>query len=175
MIRKAIRENFVSAKSTIPDDLIKIGDVADQAGITPRALRYYEERGLIEPYRTKKGTRRYSEKQIARVKAAMALIELDVNLDDVLALTRARPGSPSGSVSSRKVLRELHKLRQKIEAKRDKLSNLLKDIDQAAALVSTCLDCELVPNSKGCPECPCEKKFFESPLLSLTWSANDES
>jgi len=155
--------------------MLKIGDVADQAGITPRALRYYEERGLIEPYRTKKGTRRYSDTQIARVKAALALIELGVSLDDVLALTRARPGSPSGSVSSRKVLRELHRLRQGIKAKRDKLSELLENIDQAAALVSTCLDCELVPNSKGCPECPCETRFDDSPLLSLTWSVNDES
>jgi len=165
----------VRAKSTIPDEMIKIGDVANQAGITPRALRYYEERGLIVPYRTKKGTRRYSDAQIARVKTALSLIELGVSLDDVLALTRARPGSPSGSVSSRKVLRELHRLRQVIKAKRDKLSELLEDIDQAASLVSTCLDCELVPNSKGCPECPCEKNFDESPLLSLTWSVNDES
>ena len=165
----------MNAKPADQETMLKIGDVASQAGITPRALRYYEERGLIEPYRTEKGTRRYSDAQIARVKMALSLIELGVSLDDILALTRARPGSPSGSVSSRKVLRELHQLGKKIRSKRDRLNDLLDDIGHAAGLVSTCLDCELVPNSKGCPECPCETRTDESPLLYLTWSVNDES
>ncbi|WP_093134064.1 MerR family transcriptional regulator [Salinibacillus kushneri] len=40
--------------------VISIGTVKELTGLTERKIRYYEERGLIFPERTKKGTRKYS-------------------------------------------------------------------------------------------------------------------
>ncbi|MFQ5563507.1 MAG: MerR family transcriptional regulator [Parvularculaceae bacterium] len=34
------------------DDGLSIGDVARRAGLTPRALRFYESHGLLRPPRT---------------------------------------------------------------------------------------------------------------------------
>lgn len=40
--------------------VITIGTVSEITGLTERQIRYYEERKLIFPERTKKGTRKYS-------------------------------------------------------------------------------------------------------------------
>jgi DNA-binding transcriptional MerR regulator len=40
--------------------VISIGTVNELTGLSVRQIRYYEEKGLIYPERTKRGTRRYS-------------------------------------------------------------------------------------------------------------------
>ncbi|MEV8321234.1 MerR family DNA-binding transcriptional regulator [Streptomyces sp. NPDC059900] len=40
---------------------MKIGELAQRAGVSVRALRYYEEQGLLSPGRTPSGQRRYAE------------------------------------------------------------------------------------------------------------------
>lgn len=40
--------------------VINIGIVSELTGLSERQIRYYEERGLIFPERTQKGTRKYS-------------------------------------------------------------------------------------------------------------------
>ncbi|WP_051792028.1 MerR family transcriptional regulator [Amycolatopsis jejuensis] len=39
---------------------MRIGEVAERAGVSVRSLRYYEQQGLIEATRTSGGQRRYS-------------------------------------------------------------------------------------------------------------------
>lgn len=46
---------------------MRIGDVANQAGVSTRALRYYEEQGLLESIRTASGQRTYSAAAVERV------------------------------------------------------------------------------------------------------------
>ncbi|WP_449536303.1 MerR family transcriptional regulator [Ferdinandcohnia sp. Marseille-Q9671] len=40
--------------------VISIGTVTEITGLSERKIRYYEERGLISPKRTERGTRKYS-------------------------------------------------------------------------------------------------------------------
>jgi DNA-binding transcriptional MerR regulator len=101
--------NDLTPTTRVPQ--FKIGEVARQLGTTVRTLRYYEQQGLLTPPRTAKGTRRYSWWHVARFRAALLLTGLGIPLEDVVAATRARPGSRSGSVSSRKVLKALQGLR----------------------------------------------------------------
>jgi DNA-binding transcriptional MerR regulator len=46
---------------------MRIGDVAQRAGVSPRALRYYEEQGLLGSDRTATGQRTYTESAVERV------------------------------------------------------------------------------------------------------------
>lgn len=46
---------------------MRIGELATQAGVSTRALRYYEEQGLLTPARTTTGHRIYTEASLARV------------------------------------------------------------------------------------------------------------
>src|SRR5436305_12961199 len=47
---------------------LQIGEVADRTGVTQRTLRFYEERGLLNPpCRLEGGFRVYSEEDVHRV------------------------------------------------------------------------------------------------------------
>ncbi|MEU2349652.1 MerR family transcriptional regulator [Modestobacter sp. NPDC049651] len=46
---------------------MRIGEVAAAAGVSVRALRYYEEQGLLESERSPSGQRRYAEGAVGRV------------------------------------------------------------------------------------------------------------
>ena len=50
-----------------------ISVAAELAGIHPQTLRIYERRGLLNPYRTPGGTRRYSDRDLERLRAIQAL------------------------------------------------------------------------------------------------------
>ena len=46
---------------------MRIGEVAHRSGVSPRALRYYEEQGLLTSSRTSAGQRTYPESAVERV------------------------------------------------------------------------------------------------------------
>jgi MerR family transcriptional regulator/heat shock protein HspR len=61
-----------------------ISVAAELAGMHPQTLRLYEQRGLIEPERTPKGTRRYSQGDVERLRRIQELTtELGMNLAGV--------------------------------------------------------------------------------------------
>jgi len=47
---------------------MRIGELAQCTGVSVRALRYYEEQGLLAPARATNGYREYAESTIGRVK-----------------------------------------------------------------------------------------------------------
>jgi MerR family transcriptional regulator/heat shock protein HspR len=63
--------------------LFMISVAAELAGMHPQTLRMYERRGLLRPQRTAKNTRRYSERDVERLRRIQALTELGLNLAGV--------------------------------------------------------------------------------------------
>jgi MerR family transcriptional regulator, copper efflux regulator len=63
---------------------MRIGEAAAAAGTTPRALRFYEQRGLLPPPpRSRTGQRQYGAREIARVRLIRELLSLGLTVDDV--------------------------------------------------------------------------------------------
>ncbi|MFD5038251.1 MerR family transcriptional regulator [Streptomyces sp. NPDC058377] len=63
---------------------MRIGDAAAAAGTTPRALRFYEERGLLPPpARSATGQRQYSARDVARVGFIRELLSLGLTVGDL--------------------------------------------------------------------------------------------
>ena len=60
-----------------------IGDLAQELGITTRTIRYYEERGLIQPQRTNGGQRTYSRKERGRLKLILRAKYAGFDLNEV--------------------------------------------------------------------------------------------
>jgi MerR family transcriptional regulator/heat shock protein HspR len=60
-----------------------ISVAAELAGMHPQTLRIYERRGLIDPYRTPGGTRRYSREDIERLTLIQELTAQGLNLEGV--------------------------------------------------------------------------------------------
>ncbi len=60
-----------------------ISVAAELAGVHPQTLRIYERKGLIEPFRTPGGTRRYSDEDLERLGLIQELTAEGVNLEGV--------------------------------------------------------------------------------------------
>ena len=60
-----------------------ISVAAELAGVHPQTLRIYERRGLLEPARTRGGSRRYSQSDIERLQRIQELTEAGLNLAGV--------------------------------------------------------------------------------------------
>ncbi|OPC84702.1 MerR family transcriptional regulator [Embleya scabrispora] len=63
---------------------MRIGDAAAAAGATPRALRFYEQRGLLAPpARSASGQRVYGPDDVARVRTIRELLALGLTVEDI--------------------------------------------------------------------------------------------
>jgi len=60
-----------------------ISVAAELAGMHPQTLRIYERKGLLEPSRTGGGSRRYSQRDIARLHRIAELTNVGLNLEGV--------------------------------------------------------------------------------------------
>ena len=60
-----------------------ISVAAELSGMHPQTLRLYERRGLVHPQRTAKNTRRYSERDVERLRRIQELTEIGLNLAGV--------------------------------------------------------------------------------------------
>ena len=58
---------------------MRIGELARSTGISERALRYYEEQGLLRPVRLPSGYREYQEADIRRVHSIRTLLSARLN------------------------------------------------------------------------------------------------
>ncbi|WP_327167592.1 MerR family transcriptional regulator [Streptomyces subrutilus] len=63
---------------------MRIGEAAAAAGTTARALRFYEQRGLLPPpVRTASGQREYGAGEVARVRVIRDLLALGLTVEDL--------------------------------------------------------------------------------------------
>ncbi|MFJ9028418.1 MerR family transcriptional regulator [Streptomyces sp. NPDC102274] len=53
---------------------MRIGELSRRAGVSQRALRYYEEQGLLRPVRRPSGYREYDESDVASVRRIRTLL-----------------------------------------------------------------------------------------------------
>ncbi|HEX9970124.1 MAG TPA: MerR family transcriptional regulator [Acidimicrobiales bacterium] len=63
--------------------LYVISVAAELAGVHPQTLRIYERKGLVDPARTGGGSRRYSDRDIARLRRIQELTAEGLNLEGV--------------------------------------------------------------------------------------------
>ena len=79
------------------DQPLDIRDVARRTGLTSRALRFYEARGLLTPLRTHSGRRLYGRGELERIQQILALKRAGLSLAQIGKLT-ARGGMDLGAI-----------------------------------------------------------------------------
>jgi len=145
-------EQSVAAKRP----LLGIGAAAARAGVSERALRYYQQIGLITPCAcTPGGTRRYSEDDLARVARIRQLQALiGFNLDEIAVILRSEDRmaeikrtyhhEQTSDAERHELVRESlqlqRHLRATVEAKRVAIEGFLADLDARIARSSELLD-----------------------------------
>jgi DNA-binding transcriptional MerR regulator len=126
-------------------DLRRIQDVADEVGLTTRAIRYYEEMGLLTPAARTEGSHRlYDATDVERLRAIQALRDdagFSVHdiarlLEDQDHLVRARTAfaSAGGPVERLRIAEEgLARVERQIGLLSGKIERLQSMIDAATA------------------------------------------
>ena len=88
---RRVRRETISASFDEERGVFMISIAAELAHMHPQTLRAYEARGLIEPQRSPKNTRLYSQRDVERLRRIQQLTNEGLNLagvERVLALER---------------------------------------------------------------------------------------
>jgi DNA-binding transcriptional MerR regulator len=84
---------------------MRIGELADATGATPRALRHYEQAGLITSERAANGYRLYDAGTAVRVRNIRQLLDVGLTLDDVQVFLPCLDGDVTAGPASGRALR----------------------------------------------------------------------
>ncbi|MEE8406732.1 MAG: helix-turn-helix transcriptional regulator [Acidimicrobiia bacterium] len=85
-----------------------ISVAAELAGMHPQTLRIYERKGLLYPFRTPGGTRRYSQEDIEQLQLIQELTSQGLNLEGVKRVLSLQE-------DNRRLKKKLDRLRDKLE------------------------------------------------------------
>ncbi|WP_181797297.1 MerR family transcriptional regulator, partial [Streptomyces sp. WELS2] len=83
---------------------MRIGELAEATGATPRALRHYEQQGLITSTRAPNGYREYDADAVVRVRNIRRLLAAGLTLDDVQVFLPCLDGDVTAGPASPKAL-----------------------------------------------------------------------
>jgi DNA-binding transcriptional MerR regulator len=108
---------------------MKAGELAGKTGVSARALRYYEERGLLHPQRAASGRRIYDEQDVDRVRFFQLMYAAGLNSNIIAALL---PCIDTGH-SNDENLRMLLERRQQICGQVEDLQTALQHLDTLIA------------------------------------------
>lgn len=107
---------------------MKIGRLANRAGLRASAIRYYERRGLLEPAHRVGGQRRYSPDALDRVLLIRFSSEMGFSLAEIkLFLSGLREDAPVGPRWKKLAARKLSEVREGI-ARSLRLKTLLQNL-----------------------------------------------
>lgn len=115
---------------------MRIGEVAERAGVSRRSLRYYEQQGLIEVRRSPSGQRLYEEDHVRRVRLIQTFYAAKLTSATIAELVPCMERSPSRMVAQRAQMvmeRERGRLRVTIEELSAAVAALDGLIDATAA------------------------------------------
>jgi DNA-binding transcriptional MerR regulator len=111
---------------------MRIGELAERAGTTTRALRYYEARGLLPARRAGNGYRAYGEEDLRLLRQIRLLQDFGFELEETRPFVEClRAGHPSGdscpaSVAVyRRKLAELDQLMGELSQVREQIAGKL--------------------------------------------------
>ena len=120
---------------------MRIGELAQKAGVTPRTVRYYESLGLLEPSeREGSGFRYYTEAELARLQKINALKELGLSLEEITTVLPLYFEDPTGLTGKRKILEILNAHLQETDEKIEDLRQFRLEIKENITRIQTWID-----------------------------------
>ncbi|MEV0453866.1 heavy metal-responsive transcriptional regulator [Catellatospora methionotrophica] len=122
---------------------MRIGEVAAEAGVSAEALRYYEQRGLLDaPTRSASGYREYGPQAVRVVRFIRHAQDLGFTLADITDLLTLAGGGPDNCDQVRDLTNA------KIAEVTEKLDRLTAIRDALGQLAATC---DLPRADRHCP------------------------
>ena len=110
-------------------DLLDITEVTRKTGLTSRALRFYESRGLLSPVRDSSGRRQYGTAQLEALHRIMAMKRAGLTLTQIQSMT-ADPRLDLHSIVSAQI-RVLAEREREVAVARELLESILSRIERS--------------------------------------------
>ncbi len=110
-----------------PDRLYSLGELAQEFGVTMRAIRFYEGKGLLAPGRAG-GNRVYTIRDRARLVLILRSKRLGFSLQEVKAFLDLYHADPTGKIQLRSLLAKLKEHIDTLEHQREVLDTTLADL-----------------------------------------------
>ena len=133
--RKRVQRTTVSTSRAV----FMISVAAELAEMHPQTLRMYESRGLIEPKRSPKGTRLYSQEDVERLRRIQEMTtDLGLNLAGVERVLELETKLERAQAKVDALERRADELKTEVErlmAARDKLRGELVPLKHTGALI----------------------------------------
>jgi DNA-binding transcriptional MerR regulator len=119
---------------------MRIGEVAERAGVSARSLRYYEQQGLIAPERTPRGQRSYPESAVERVRLIQRLFTAGLPSRTIV---RLMPCIDAGVASDDAMAL--------MRSERDRIAGAMDDLAHALAALDEMIHISTHPTPEHCP------------------------
>lgn len=116
--------------------LVMIADLADRLGVTTRALRHYEDIGLVQSERTARNVRAYDLETAETLKVVTLLRQVDVPLAAIGEVVKQRSNPPAQAVAMRQALNAALIDKKRAMARIIELLATLDSRDDAGPIVS---------------------------------------
>ena len=109
------------------NDLLSIGELARRTGLSVSAIRFYEDKGLVEPMRTGGNQRRFLRSDIRRLSFILIAQNLGLSLAEI---EEAMKGLPHGRTPNAADWKRISgAIRQRIDAQIARLEKVREDLD----------------------------------------------
>lgn len=108
-------------------DLLTIGDLARRTGLSVSAIRFYEDKGLVEPLRSGGNQRRYLRADIRRLSFILIAQRLGLSLGEIGAAMERLP--QGRTPNARDWARISGAIRRRIDAEMARLAKVREDLD----------------------------------------------
>ena len=126
---------------------MKIGEVANETGLSISNIRFYEKKGLLAPSRKEEsGYRDYTAEEVNRLKTILLYRKKGLPIETIYLVFQ---GSVSFKVALERQTQELVKQKEEIIASLELCQKALKDIDLEKINVDTYLDFVATEEEKG--------------------------
>lgn len=110
-------------------DLLSVTELANELGITPRAIRFYETKGLIKPQRA--GTTRvYTYRDRARMQLILRGKRLGFTLADIREYLNIYDVDPSKVQQVKLLLEKVERRINELEQQREDLETTLIELEE---------------------------------------------
>ena len=111
--------------------MVGIGAVCEQLGLTPRAIRYYEDQGLIETRRDRQNYRRYGARAREQLQMIAELRRAGLSIEDIHEVFAAE--RTQGKAAQRDcALKKLRARFAELDAVRTQLMTTLQRLERCA-------------------------------------------
>lgn len=107
---------------------LRIGELAERAGVTTRTIRYYESRGLLGASERPGGFRYYTDDALVRLQRIDALKKLGLSLEEIASVIELYFKDPTGVRGKKKLLGILEGHLQETEEKLAGLEQFRADL-----------------------------------------------